>query len=67
MWKILGLIKNFANPENPFSYFSIGSIDSLETEPKEMGIDTYNEILSFYKKYYSSSIMKLVVSAPLSF
>lgn len=40
-----------------------GSWDTLEVRPKEKGIDTREELIKFYKEYYSANLMRLVVYA----
>ncbi|KAG5555691.1 hypothetical protein RHGRI_006365 [Rhododendron griersonianum] len=40
-----------------------GNLDSLDVWPKERGVDTRLELLSFYEEHYSANIMHLVVYA----
>ncbi|KAI9295027.1 hypothetical protein K502DRAFT_235546 [Neoconidiobolus thromboides FSU 785] len=61
-WRFMQLHKSFSKKDHPFSRFSTGNLDTLLEEPKSKGIDTREELLKFYNKFYSSNIMKLVVS-----
>jgi len=36
-------------------------LETLKTIPESKGINTREELLKFYNKYYSSNIMKLVI------
>lgn len=38
-----------------------GSWATLETQPKERGLDTRQELLKFYEENYSANLMHLVV------
>ncbi|KAH9624687.1 hypothetical protein KSS87_001154 [Heliosperma pusillum] len=38
-----------------------GSWDTLEVRPRANGVDTREELLKFYKEYYSANLMQLVV------
>ncbi|KAG5318797.1 IDE enzyme, partial [Pseudoatta argentina] len=55
------LIKSSANSHHPFSKFSTGNRESLDTIPKQKGINVRNKLLEFYEKYYSANIMSLSV------
>ncbi|KAI9295016.1 hypothetical protein K502DRAFT_316239 [Neoconidiobolus thromboides FSU 785] len=61
-WRLLQLYKSFSKKDHPYSRFATGNLDTLLEEPKSKGIDTREELLKFYNKFYSSNIMKLVVS-----
>ncbi|MFA5631366.1 MAG: insulinase family protein [Porticoccaceae bacterium] len=54
-WDVLAEI---ANPEHPFSRFSVGNLETLQDSPENPLRD---ELLDFYEQYYSASRMKLVV------
>ncbi|KAG5331760.1 IDE enzyme, partial [Acromyrmex charruanus] len=55
------LIKSSANSHHPFSKFSTGNRESLDTIPKQKGINVRNKLLEFYEKYYSANIISLSV------
>jgi insulysin len=42
-------------------FFLAGNKYTLETRPKEMNLDTRDELLKFHSKYYSSNMMALAV------
>ncbi|CAI5728102.1 unnamed protein product [Peronospora effusa] len=46
---------------HPYHRFSWGNKKSLYELPKKAGVDVRKQILTFYEKYYSANIMKLVV------
>ena len=39
----------------------IGNKTTLETRPRELGIDVQKALLEFHEKYYSANIMSLTV------
>lgn len=54
----LDVFLQVANPEHPFNRFSIGS---LETLADREGRSVRDDLLAFYQRYYSASIMTLSV------
>ena len=46
---------------HPYSKFSKGSLRSLETIPKERGIDVSETLIQFFRDYYLSSQAVLVM------
>ena len=56
--RALDVLQEVMNPEHPFSQFSVGSLESLADRP---GSAIRDELLSFYDKYYSANMMRLVV------
>ncbi|KYM94749.1 Insulin-degrading enzyme [Cyphomyrmex costatus] len=46
---------------HPFSKFATGNRETLDVIPKQKGINVRNELLEFYKKYYSANIMSLSI------
>ena len=54
----LDVIQEVANQQHPFSRFSVGSLDTLADRPDSAVRD---DLISFYNKYYSANIMRLVV------
>ncbi|XP_013403642.1 insulin-degrading enzyme [Lingula anatina] len=60
-WRFNQLEKATANPKHPFSKFGTGNKYTLETRPKELGINTRDELLKFHSKFYSANIMGLSV------
>ncbi|XP_023937741.2 insulin-degrading enzyme [Bicyclus anynana] len=61
MWRLDQLNKSTADPQHPFHKFGTGNRDTLETTPKEKGIDVRKELLKFHQQWYSANIMTLVV------
>ncbi|XP_072943184.1 insulin-degrading enzyme isoform X2 [Epargyreus clarus] len=60
-WRLDQLNKSTADPDHPYHKFGTGNRDTLETIPKQKGIDVRKELLKFHKQWYSASIMTLVV------
>jgi len=60
-WRFKQLERSFANPDHPFSKFSMGNKEALDIIPKEKGINIRNRLIEFYEKYYSANIMSLYV------
>jgi len=60
-WDVL---RELANPEHPFSQFSVGNLDTL-ANPEDNPIR--EDLITFYQKYYTADRMNLVVlgSQPL--
>jgi insulysin len=60
-WRIDRYIATLARPDHPYRKFSTGNTSTLRAV-------TRDDVVSFYKKYYSANNMKLVVmsSEPLS-
>ena len=57
----MNILKMLANPNSTYSDFNTGNVDTLWNIPLKKGINISAELRKFYDKYYSSSIMKLVV------
>jgi insulysin len=54
-------LKQQINPDHPFSRFSAGSRETLQTIPDEEGIDVPMELLLFFRDHYVASKATLVV------
>jgi len=54
-WRTLQLLKNIANKHHPFSKFGTGNLSTLNKK------NIRETLISFFNKYYSSNLMKLVV------
>ncbi|KUF98905.1 MMS19 nucleotide excision repair protein [Phytophthora nicotianae] len=52
---------DISSATHPYHRFGWGNKKSLQEIPKKMNVDVRQQILEFYNKYYSASIMKLVV------
>ncbi|KAK3162116.1 hypothetical protein QOZ80_1BG0085710 [Eleusine coracana subsp. coracana] len=59
-WRISQLQKHLASKDHPYHKFSTGSWETLETKPREQGLDIRLELLKFYENY-SANLMHLVV------
>ncbi|KAL0491918.1 insulysin [Acrasis kona] len=64
-WRQFQFLKSSCNPEHPFHKFGTGNLSTLDPPP-EQNIDVRTELLKFHSAYYSSNIMKLVVSSSQS-
>ncbi|KAF9981131.1 Insulinase (Peptidase M16) [Mortierella antarctica] len=53
--------KHLSSRQHPYWHFGTGNLRTLLDGPLEEGIDVREELIKFYHKYYSSSIMKLVI------
>eukprot|EP00127_Corallochytrium_limacisporum_P003576 Clim_evm59s150 gene=Clim_evmTU59s150 len=51
---------------HPYHKFSWGSLESLITKPKEVGIDVLEELREFHRKYYVAHLMTLCTMSTLS-
>lgn len=54
----IDVLKAAVNPAHPFSSFSVGSLDTLSDRE---GKPTRDDLLKFYREYYSANRMSLVV------
>ncbi|CAF0885808.1 unnamed protein product [Adineta ricciae] len=59
--RIFQIEKLMVDPEHPYSKFSTGNIESLQTIPQQRGIDIREVLLDFYTNQYSANRMSLVV------
>lgn len=50
--------RDTANPEHPFTIFSVGNNETLSDKPHSKLQD---ELVKFYEKYYSANVMKAVL------
>ncbi|KAG7155866.1 Insulin-degrading enzyme-like [Homarus americanus] len=60
-WRLAQLEKSTADPEHDFSKFGTGNKETLDTIPKEDGVNVRDALLQFHAKWYSSNIMALAV------
>ncbi|XP_066956310.1 insulin-degrading enzyme [Macrobrachium rosenbergii] len=60
-WRLAQLEKSTADPSHDFSKFGTGNKETLDSLPKEKGINVRDHLLEFHNKWYSSNIMSLVV------
>lgn len=54
-------MKSCAREDHPYRSFSTGNADTLKKIPESLGLNPRDIVIDFYKKYYSSNIMKLAV------
>ncbi|KAJ0245875.1 Insulin-degrading enzyme-like 2 [Hirschfeldia incana] len=57
------LKKHLSREDHPYHKFSTGNMKTLHVWPQAKGVDTRSELIKFYDKHYSTSIMHLVVYA----
>ena len=60
-WRASQLGKSLSRKGHPYSKFGTGNKETLVQIPKEKGINVRDELLKFHSKWYSSSIMSLIV------
>mmetsp|Transcript_42948 Transcript_42948/g.98611 ORF Transcript_42948/g.98611 Transcript_42948/m.98611 type:complete len:988 (+) Transcript_42948:103-3066(+) len=61
-WRALGILHMCANPDHPF-HVAVGNNKMLRDDPKEQGVDLYDEMVKFYESSYSANGMTLCVIA----
>ena len=61
MRRIFSILRILSKKNHPMNKFCTGTLETLKEIPKKQKIDIYEQVLLFYKKWYSSNIMKLVV------
>lgn len=57
-WRLMEILKYTSSHSHPFSKFGTGTLNTLK--------NAYTPLLKFYKTYYSSNIMKLVIHTNIS-
>ncbi|KAK3874449.1 hypothetical protein Pcinc_020613 [Petrolisthes cinctipes] len=60
-WRLAQLEKSTADPTHDFSKFGTGNKETLDTIPKQQGVNVRDALLQFHAKWYSANIMALVV------
>ncbi|XP_014680687.1 PREDICTED: insulin-degrading enzyme-like [Priapulus caudatus] len=60
-WRLYQLEKATSKRGHDYSKFGTGNKVTLETKPKEMGLDPRDELLKFHTQWYSSNIMSLSI------
>ncbi|CAH1389545.1 unnamed protein product [Nezara viridula] len=60
-WRLNQLERSISKPGHPYTKFGTGNRLTLDTIPKEKGINVRNELLAFHEKWYSANIMTLAV------
>lgn len=61
IWRMYQLDKSLSNTDHPYHKFSTGNLQTLHEIPSAKGINVRDELLSFYKNFYSANLMKLCV------
>jgi len=59
-WRYIGIMHMSANPEHPF-HVAVGNLKMLRDDPKERGIDLYDEMKLLYDSCYSANGMTICV------
>mmetsp|Transcript_83765 Transcript_83765/g.200968 ORF Transcript_83765/g.200968 Transcript_83765/m.200968 type:complete len:993 (-) Transcript_83765:112-3090(-) len=59
-WRYVGIMNMSANPDHPF-HVAVGNNKVLLDEPKERGIDLYEEMMKLYESTYSANGMTVCV------
>lgn len=61
-WRFRMVNKTIASAHHPYSKFSTGSVATLLTDPKRIGIDIRKELMAFHKQWYQSgNLMNLSI------
>lgn len=60
-WRKFQLLKSLAKADHPLNKFSTGSLETLHEAPKACGLNIRELMIQFHEKYYSASLMKLVL------
>ncbi|XP_069679683.1 insulin-degrading enzyme isoform X2 [Periplaneta americana] len=60
-WRLDQLEKSTAKPGHAFNKFGTGNKQTLDTIPKENGVNVREELLKFHDTWYSSNIMALAI------
>ncbi|KAL4198409.1 hypothetical protein AMTRI_Chr03g140060 [Amborella trichopoda] len=55
------LERHLSARDHPYHKFGCGNLSTLAVGPKSRGLDTRDELLKFYEKFYSANLMHLVV------
>lgn len=63
-WRVNQVSKVTANPDHPIVRFDVGSLDTLGDDGREQTVR--EDLIAFYKNYYSAERMTLVIVAPQS-
>ncbi|EEA08592.1 insulinase, putative, partial [Cryptosporidium muris RN66] len=61
IWRIEQVQRYLSNSTHVYNKFIVGNKETLEINPKLMGINVRDELIRFYTNYYSSNIMKLAI------
>jgi insulysin len=59
-WRYVGIMHQSANPDHPF-HVAVGNNKVLKDEPKERGIDLYDEMKKLFDDCYSANGMTLCI------
>jgi insulysin len=61
------LSKSLADAKHPFSKFGTGNRETLKTTSEAKGIKIRDEVIKFYKSFYSANLMTLAIVSNQSF
>nr|VFJ76088.1 MAG: Secreted Zn-dependent peptidases, insulinase-like [Candidatus Kentron sp. FW] len=61
VWRKMETIKRAMNPEHPLSRFTIGNLVTLSDRTEGEGNPIREDLIAFYRRYYSANLMTLVV------
>ena len=59
------LIKSLINQAHPYARMGLGNLESLETNPKERGINVGDKLFDFFRERYQARQAILVVLSPM--
>ena len=62
-WRVHSLLQLLSSMDHPFSRFMSGNNETLSTASESEATSLYNAVKKFFKDYYSSNIMTLVISS----
>ena len=60
-WRFDQLQRTTASKEHPYHKFGTGNLQTLKDIPEANSLDVRSALLTFYERFYSSNLMKLVI------
>ncbi|KAJ2806697.1 metalloprotease, partial [Coemansia guatemalensis] len=60
-WRFRNLKSTLTNASHPYSKFMTGSLETLKDTSQALGLGLRDQVVDFYKKFYSADIMKLAI------
>ncbi|KAJ2077677.1 metalloprotease [Coemansia sp. RSA 988] len=60
-WRFNNLKSTLSSASHPYSKFSTGNLETLKGASQTLGFGLRDQVVDFYKKFYSADIMKLAI------
>eukprot|EP00927_Polykrikos_kofoidii_P056578 TRINITY_DN5067_c0_g1_i1.p1 TRINITY_DN5067_c0_g1~~TRINITY_DN5067_c0_g1_i1.p1 ORF type:complete len:1197 (-),score=218.72 TRINITY_DN5067_c0_g1_i1:53-3643(-) len=64
--RVFEIFSSLTNPKSPLNMFGTGNVETLETRPKQKGLDPVAELKAWFKAHYCPSRMRLATFGPQS-